>query len=158
MSRARIFLVQTTDNISISSGNVIHLSNDWRNYELTFANIDSAKSYFLYIAVGADTATDNALTGSILVGEPAAVNGVSIPEVYLPNISAAGTQHAAPQYRSLVLGQRYIGYGSAAPTTGRYEQGDLFFNIAPTAGGTVGWVCVTGGSPGVWKTFGTITV
>jgi hypothetical protein len=49
-----------------------------------------------------------------------------------------------------------IDYGSAAPTTGPWEQGDIVFNILAAASGTVGWVCVAGGSPGTWKTFGTI--
>ena len=27
----------------------------------------------------------------------------------------------------------------------------MMFNPAPTAGGPMGWMCVTGGSPGTWK-------
>jgi len=37
-----------------------------------------------------------------------------------------------------------------------WKQGDIVFNTAPTAGGSVGWVCTTGGTPGTWKTFGAI--
>jgi hypothetical protein len=29
-------------------------------------------------------------------------------------------------------------------------------NSAPTAGGNIGWVCTTAGTPGTWKTFGAI--
>lgn len=47
---------------------------------------------------------------------------------------------------------------SAAPTTGTYNVGDIVYNSAPTAGGTIGWVCVTAGTPGTWKTFGAISV
>jgi len=46
--------------------------------------------------------------------------------------------------------------GSAAPTTGTYLQGDIVYNSAPTAGGNIGWVCTAGGTPGTWKTFGSI--
>ena len=46
--------------------------------------------------------------------------------------------------------------GSAAPTSGNWLRGDIVYDETPTAGGTVGWVCVTSGSPGTWKTFGTI--
>ncbi len=46
--------------------------------------------------------------------------------------------------------------GTAAPTTGTYAQGDIFYNTAPTAGGKIGWVCVSGGTPGTWKPFGAI--
>jgi hypothetical protein len=47
--------------------------------------------------------------------------------------------------------------GTAAPTTNTYEQGDIFYNSAPAASGFIGWVCVTGGTPGTWKTFGAIS-
>lgn len=52
---------------------------------------------------------------------------------------------------------RVIGFNSAAPTTLTYVQGDIFFDTTAAAAGTVGRVCVTGGTPGTWKTFGTIS-
>lgn len=48
-------------------------------------------------------------------------------------------------------------FQAAAPTTGTYRVGDIFYNSTPTAGGTIGFVCVTAGTPGTWKTFGAIT-
>lgn len=47
--------------------------------------------------------------------------------------------------------------GSAAPVSGAYLKGDIVYNAAPDAGGFIGWVCTTAGSPGTWKTFGVIT-
>jgi hypothetical protein len=47
--------------------------------------------------------------------------------------------------------------GSAAPTTGANVVGDIVFDSSPTAGGFIGWVCVTAGTPGTWKTFGAIS-
>ena len=52
---------------------------------------------------------------------------------------------------------KYRGVDSAAPTTGTWLQGDIVFNTAPTAGGTIGFVCTTAGTPGTWKTFGAIS-
>jgi len=49
------------------------------------------------------------------------------------------------------------GFASAAPTSGTYVVGDIVYNNAPTAGGTIGFVCVTAGTPGTWKTFGAIS-
>ena len=46
--------------------------------------------------------------------------------------------------------------GNAAPSTGYWPTGAIVYNNAPTAGGNLGWVCVTYGTPGTWKTFGTI--
>lgn len=45
---------------------------------------------------------------------------------------------------------------AAVPSGGTWRVGDIVWNTAPTAGGTVGWVCVTAGTPGTWKTFGAI--
>lgn len=49
-----------------------------------------------------------------------------------------------------------ITYDTAAPTSGTWSRGDIVYNTAPSASGTVGWVCTTAGTPGTWKTFGTI--
>lgn len=46
---------------------------------------------------------------------------------------------------------------SAAPTTGTWAVGDIVYNDTPTAGGFIGWVCTTAGTPGTWKTFGAIS-
>jgi hypothetical protein len=45
---------------------------------------------------------------------------------------------------------------NAAPTTGTWARGDIRFNSSPSAGGKVGWVCTTAGTPGTWKAFGVI--
>jgi parallel beta-helix repeat protein len=47
--------------------------------------------------------------------------------------------------------------GSAAPVAGTFQAGDIVYNSAPTAGGFIGFVCVTAGTPGTWKTFGAIS-
>lgn len=47
--------------------------------------------------------------------------------------------------------------GTSAPTTGSFARGDIIWNSTPSAGGTIGWVCVTAGSPGTWKTWGAIS-
>jgi hypothetical protein len=48
-------------------------------------------------------------------------------------------------------------YASAAPTTGYHLVGEYRINTVPTAGGFWGFVCVTAGSPGTWKTFAAIS-
>lgn len=45
---------------------------------------------------------------------------------------------------------------TSAPTTGTFQVGDIVWNTTPAASGTIGWVCVTAGSPGTFKTFGAI--
>lgn len=48
-------------------------------------------------------------------------------------------------------------YGSAAPSTGAHVAGEIVWNSAPTSSGFIGFVCVTAGTPGTWKTFGVIS-
>jgi hypothetical protein len=54
-------------------------------------------------------------------------------------------------------GDGRVRYGTAAPTTGTWSQGDYVKNIAPIEGGTAGskyvirgWICVSSGTPGTW--------
>lgn len=53
---------------------------------------------------------------------------------------------------------------AVAPTDGTsiyqyatHSAGDTRYHSAPAAGGTMGWVCTTSGSPGTWKTFGAVS-
>ena len=47
--------------------------------------------------------------------------------------------------------------GAAAPTEGTWRRGDRCWDSTPTSGSQVGWVCVAGGTPGTWKSFGAIS-
>ncbi len=53
-------------------------------------------------------------------------------------------------------GGQQIVWASAAPTSGTWGRGDVAYDTTPCAGGAIGWVCVAGGTPGTWKTFGAI--
>lgn len=59
-------------------------------------------------------------------------------------------------WEQIELGQRSMLSAGAIPTTGTWKVGDIVFNNAPAPSGTIGWVCTTAGTPGTWKTFGTI--
>jgi parallel beta-helix repeat protein len=50
----------------------------------------------------------------------------------------------------------YVTYRSSAPITGTWRVGDIAWNSSPAASGTMGWICVTAGTPGTWKSFATI--
>lgn len=47
--------------------------------------------------------------------------------------------------------------GSEAPTQGAHTQGDIVWNVNPTPGNIVGWICTRTGTPGEWKSFGNIS-
>ena len=57
--------------------------------------------------------------------------------------------------RKTVAGSTYwnkFGYGSNAPATGSHQRGDRWTNTLPSAAGFADFVCVTAGTPGIWKT------
>jgi len=47
--------------------------------------------------------------------------------------------------------------GTTCPSSGAHTQGEVQFFAAPTAGGFVGCVCTSAGTPGTWKTFGAVS-
>lgn len=76
----------------------------------------------------------------------------------LRSTSRLGTSPVIRNNRhSGTVGFGIIGHGSAAPTTGTWTRGDIILNDTPSASGTIGWVCTTSGTPGTWKTWGTIS-
>lgn len=54
------------------------------------------------------------------------------------------------------IGGKKFTNGTSAPTNGIFATGDMCWNIAPTRGGFVGWICIVGGTPGEWAPFGAI--
>ena len=44
----------------------------------------------------------------------------------------------------------------APPSYGTWKQGDIVERVNPSAGGKLGWICTTSGTPGTWKEYGTI--
>lgn len=54
-------------------------------------------------------------------------------------------------------GNKKVAYHTGPPTIGTWKVGDEVRNITPAASGNMGWVCTTAGTPGTWKTYGTIS-
>lgn len=70
-----------------------------------------------------------------------------------------------PNYQVMVP-SRYLGRAvgetrhttaSASPQAGAWKAGDIVWNRAPSAGGPLGWICVSAGSPGTWREMGSIS-
>lgn len=54
--------------------------------------------------------------------------------------------------------QNVITFAAATPAAGEWAHGDIIWNNTPSAGGTPGWVCTTGGSPGTWKAMANLAI
>lgn len=59
---------------------------------------------------------------------------------------------------TLQSGLKGPGARAAAPSSGAHVVGEIYFNADPIATGFIGWVCVTAGTPGTWKSWGVISV
>lgn len=69
----------------------------------------------------------------------------------------ANTLNLIQKFGNSGTGFPTVTYGSSAPGALTWEVGDIVYNTTPVASGTIGFVCVTAGTPGTWKTFGAIS-
>jgi hypothetical protein len=83
------------------------------------------------------------------------------PVIRFPNTPVTGNittdRPFIPNGISFSTDSAIIGAGTAPPVSGTYSVGAILLDETPSAGGFIGWVCVTGGTPGTWKTFGAIS-
>ena len=69
-----------------------------------------------------------------------------------------GVQSPAPSLQNgLQLMGKRMEYGSNPPSSGEWQQGDIMFNLAAFPGSVAGWICVGAGTPGTWRSFGTVS-
>jgi hypothetical protein len=57
---------------------------------------------------------------------------------------------------NMKMGNRLFANGDTMPTTGQYQKGDIIWNSNPKEDAFVGWICIAGGTPGTWRSFGKI--
>lgn len=69
------------------------------------------------------------------------------------SLSGATVSRKNPKFAKA---ERILFEDIAVPTTGTWGKGDIVYNSNPIAGGYVGWICITAGTPGTWKGFGLI--
>ncbi|WP_205481032.1 hypothetical protein [Sphingomonas arenae] len=74
-------------------------------------------------------------------------------EITGPNTTRQIGPHRVNFVEGLGIIDRTVTIANAAPASGPWMQGAIVFNGAPAAGSPVGWQCVTGGSPGIWRPF-----
>ena len=148
-NRARIFLKEGAADFTSSVSSFV-VSDEWVRYFVTAKNVQAGTTMTIYMSIGNDVDAANYAAATILFDKP-----------QLEKASKAGTVlysgdviHSGTQYNGLTLGDKYIGYGTVAPTTGRYEQGDIQYNTEPDTGEPVGWICTVSGSAGTWEGFG----
>ena len=84
--------------------------------------------------------TDTIFEGSVGIGVSAVTNGVSL--------ETNGPVRFQNKRQEV---------GDGIPTIGLYNQGDIVWHDAPSPGGNLGWICIRTGTPGEWRSFGSIS-
>jgi hypothetical protein len=167
--RNNVFVGQTRYGIRVKGTGSRLIGNSFLNgdsasvgdYSVILVEDDAANDYYVLNNTVAGGNIDQFLNSSD--GTP---NVYSMGNLFDSNLKYyASTSTAMSDGAALCLGGGSAsnpGYGSkiftgsAAPTGGTYRIGDMVFDTSPSAGGTIGWVCTVGGTPGTWKTFGSI--
>lgn len=103
-------------------------------------------------SVDVDTVTGNG-RGFYTGGGPMDISNCKTTAVATPLFAVTGAlvNESANSWNAVTR------YGTfAMTTTGTWRVGDIVWDSAPAAGGAIGWICTTAGTPGTWKTFGAI--
>jgi hypothetical protein len=140
----------STNSTEISCGRTISVSN----------SLGTFLGGYNYISKRKDNYSQNGiqfLSGSTQDGVIKSVPGFSSLGWYTDDstILAKSYNGTEPGLEILRL-RKQKGLFTAVPATGTWEHGDIVFNAQPQQGGSIGWVCVSSGTPGTWKKFGNI--
>lgn len=173
---AKGIYVSVVDATSILSGNIIVSGNsivDVYNASSSayairvdlFSTITSGVTV-IGNSVRRGTKTSTSINTYGLYVSPSVVSGLSASGAY---VSCSGNTFSACSnpiaqsgtlfwvYYELPTGDRvFYSPTGAAPTVGTWNVGDQVVLASPTAGGYIGYVCTTAGTPGTWKGYGAI--
>ena len=71
-------------------------------------------------------------------------------------VGANNPQESLHVVGNIKFADRTFSSGDCAPTVGRWDTGSIVWNTKPEINQPVGWVCIKGGTPGSWRSFGQI--
>jgi hypothetical protein len=156
--------VLTNRNIRIASVNSCRISNNSRY------NVGIVPSYIgttLENESGVDTSgmdngshaacVDNSpTTGTTFWGRLGSLTVASQEGTTRGTLFRVTGRYSASHYPVVAYGDVDHYFGTTAMTSGTHKVGDIVWNVAPSAGSYIGWVCTNAGTPGTWKGFGAI--
>ena len=133
------------------------------NFDLPLASTCNGLSYEFQVAPGVDSVTIVPQTGDTILG----VIGVASTSIvldagaFLRLRSRGGTSWSVEaldgNWRQVgTTMSRKIQWGTAAPVSGTWTQGDRVLNQTPAIGQPKAWACTVSGSPGTWVSEGNL--
>ena len=142
-------LTLNDDAVSDSSSQATTLGTDWKVVRVTHT-VDSSAT-FVTAFIGINDPTNSK---TLFVDSMTCHVGFARHEDIRPTPWGEGPD--AVKSGLMVIGGKKHFYGTAAPTAGTWVVGDITWNTSPSPSGNAGWICTIAGTPGTWKTFGTI--
>jgi hypothetical protein len=138
---------QSDELSSYTSSNFVYLLNSTAGWNVQINNNQfynvNATAFTNIVEAGSDYSNSNI----------AFINNIVSGAVTQP---LANNVNLIQKFGNSGTGFPTVTYGSGAPGAYTWKVGDIVYNTAPTSGGNIGFVCTTAGTPGTWKTFGTI--
>jgi hypothetical protein len=144
--------------IEISAGNFVISGNTMIGCAIT-----SGDFYLEPLLGGASTSVNGYIGGNTFVTFNGSIvafinaEGDLMNNVQIGTNSYVGPISPTQKTQTFNIGGRVPGvFMDVLPAAGTWKVGDIIWKATPAAAGFIGWVCTTGGTPGTWKTFGTI--
>lgn len=147
----------TGAGIAFTAGNFVISGN-------TLIGCSSASDYYIKaIAGGAYQSINGYIGENTLVSTSGSIaafincEGGLMNNVQIGNNSYVGPILPTMKTNTYSIAGRVPGvFMDVLPAAGTWQVGDIIWRATPAAAGHIGWVCTTAGTPGTWKTFGTI--
>ncbi len=129
---------------------------------------DTTNHYFVNVEKGKFVTFDGVLVQGAYIDAFVKTTTSSYTMMRVRDYKTVDGYTPIPVYASFEVGNTYAGWieesalptrisgASAAPTSGYHARGEVCLNTLPDPGENVGWICVSSGTPGTWKSIGTI--
>jgi len=143
--------------IAFTAGNFVISGN-------TLQGCASATDYYIKSLTGGVFQSVNGyIGGNTLVSSSGSIAAfINIEGDLMDNVQIGTNAYVGPilptmKTNTFNIGGRNPGvFMDVLPAAGTWQVGDIIWKATPAASGFIGWVCTTAGTPGTWKTFGTI--
>jgi len=163
-SKEQIVSLSGTANLSNYPGQTIEITAGGV-YTLPAAADAIGQKFILRLMVTATveispSGVDNILGWSVTAGGRLVMNRAG--DLVILKATTAGwvpefiSHYAQRPKATNTTSPRKIVWGSAPPTDGTWDLGDMMINVAPAVGSPKGWRCTVAGTPGTWVSEGNL--
>lgn len=155
------FSIENFDIRNCALGPGIHIGNSIPETRIENGRIDTVVNFGIYNQSTTGIARITNVSVNNVSGQNRGFYNQGGNVVMIGNYTTAATPLLLDN--SVILSEKYNSWNSreiwgnfTSTTVGTWKVGDVVWNNAPAPSGNIGWVCTTAGSPGTFKSWGTI--